>query len=212
MIKNCRKSGSFFERKNKKMNIILASKSPRRKEILENLNVDFKILTAETDENSDTTVPELLVKELALKKATAVKELLIKENEFTDDTVIIGADTVVCKDGQILGKPKDRQNAAEMLRLLSGDKHSVISGIAVIYGETYLSECETTSVYFDALTDKETDSYISSGECDDKAGAYGIQGFASKFINRIDGCYFNVVGLPVNLLYRMLKELKIDIL
>lgn len=193
------------------MNIILASKSPRRREILQNLDVEFTIVTAETDENSDTKNPEELVKELALKKACAVKDKLVFENKFTDDTVIIGSDTVVAKDGKILGKPKDRKNAKEMLCMLSGDSHKVISGVALIVGERKLTSCEITDVYFDKLTEDEIETYISTGECDDKAGAYGIQGKASRFIKKIDGCYFNVVGLPVNLLHNMAKEMKIDI-
>lgn len=193
------------------MNIILASKSPRRREILENLNVKFSIVTAETDENSNTLNPQELVKELALKKASAVMEKLIAENKFTDDTVIIGSDTVVSKDGKILGKPKDRENAKEMLNMLSGDSHKVISGIAIITSNRKLTAAETTDVYFDKMSEHEIKAYIDSGECDDKAGAYGIQGKASRFIKKIDGCYFNVVGLPVNLLHNMAKELNIDI-
>lgn len=193
------------------MNIILASKSPRRREILENLDVDFSIITAETDEISDTQNPEELVKELALKKASAVMEKLISENKFTADTVIIGSDTVVAKDGKILGKPKDRQNAKEMLCMLSGDCHKVISGIALIVGERKMTSCETTEVYFDKLTTEEIETYVSTGECDDKAGAYGIQGKASRFIKKIDGCYFNVVGLPVNLLHNMARKMEINI-
>lgn len=192
------------------MNIILASKSPRRREILNTLNVKFNIVTAETDENSDTQNPEELVKELALKKASAVMEKLIAENKFTDDTVIIGSDTVVSKDGKILGKPKDRENAKEMLNMLSGDSHKVISGIAIITSNRKLTAVETTDVYFDKMSEYEIKAYIDSGECDDKAGAYGIQGKASRFIKKIDGCYFNVVGLPVNLLHNMAKELNID--
>lgn len=193
------------------MNIILASKSPRRSEILKNLGVEFRVFTAETDESSKIESPELLVEELAKRKALAVKELLIKENKFGSDTVIIAADTVVAKDGNILGKPTDRIDAKSMLELLSGDGHSVTSGVAIISGEETLVNHETTLVYFDPLTNEEIEKYIATGECDDKAGGYGIQGYASKFINRIDGCYFNVVGLPVNLLYKMSKQLRINI-
>ncbi|MBE6732760.1 MAG: septum formation protein Maf [Ruminococcaceae bacterium] len=193
------------------MNIILASKSPRRSEILKNLGVEFTVFTAETDESSNINSPELLVEELSKRKALAVKDILIKENKFNGDTVIIAADTVVAKDGNILGKPTSRTDAKCMLKLLSGESHSVTSGVAVIKGEEILVNHETTLVYFDPLSDDEIENYIATGECDDKAGSYGIQGYASKFINRIDGCYFNVVGLPVNLLYKMLKKLSIDI-
>lgn len=189
------------------MKIILASKSPRRKEILTNLNIDFEIITADTDESSDIKKPEKLVKELALRKANAVKNLLIANGNFNDDTIIIGCDTIVALKNKILGKPKDRKDAAEMLAMLSGNKHRVISGLAVLKGEKSYISNETTRVYFDNLSEAEINDYISSGECDDKAGSYGIQGLASKFIKKIDGCYFNVVGLPVNLLYRILKNI-----
>lgn len=193
------------------MNVILASKSPRRREILENLGVKFTVVTADTDESSNIQNPEELVKELAYRKANAVKEKLISEDKFTSDTLIIGCDTVVAKDSLILGKPKNRNNAKEMLLTLSGDSHKVLSGLTLITEKRELSCCETTYVYFDKLTEDELESYIDSGECDDKAGAYGIQGLASRFIKRIDGCYFNVVGLPVNLLHRMSKEIGTDV-
>jgi len=193
------------------MKIILASKSPRRKEILENLNIDFEIITADTDETSDLSSPEKLVEELAFRKAEAVKKLLIKEDKFSKEYVIIGCDTVVCKDGNILGKPKNREESRQMLNLLSGDSHSVISGLAVISEDKTTVSHEVTKVYFDSLSTSEIEAYITTGECDDKAGAYGIQGLASKFIKGIDGCYFNVVGLPVNLLYGVLKDFNIQI-
>ena len=193
------------------MKIILASKSPRRKEILKNLNIDFKIITADTDEDSDIPSPEKLVEELAFRKAEAVKKLLIKEDKFSNECVIIGCDTVVCKDGKILGKPKSREESRQMLNLLSGDSHSVISGLAVISKNKTTVSHEVTKVYFDTLTNSEIEAYIATGECDDKAGAYGIQGLASKFIKGIEGCYFNVVGLPVNILYSILKDFSIQI-
>ncbi len=189
------------------MKIILASKSPRRKEILENLKIDFTVLSADADESTDIKEPEALVQELALRKADAVKELLIKSGRYSNDILIIGCDTVVFSEGEILGKPKDRKNAFRMLKGLSGKSHTVTSGLALIKGDKRLSDSETTKVFFDNMTDSEIEEYISTGECDDKAGGYGIQGLASKFIKGIEGCYFNVVGLPVNLLYRMLKKL-----
>lgn len=202
----------FIKKKGKQikvefMKIILASKSPRRKEILSNLNMDFEIITADTDESSDITQPEKLVEELAFRKAQAVKNLLIGQNELTYDCVIIGCDTVVSKDNKILGKPKDRVDAALMLRMLSDSEHKVVSGLAVLKGDKAIISHEVTKVYFDKLSEEEINDYVASGESDDKAGAYGIQGLASKFIKGINGCYFNVVGLPVNLLYSILKEL-----
>lgn len=192
------------------MKIILASKSPRRKEILKNLNLEFEIITADTDESSDITLPEKLVEELSFRKADAVRHLLISSGNFTDNSVIIGCDTVVAIDNKILGKPKNREDAALMLNMLSGNEHKVISGLTVLKGDKSYIAHEVTKVYFDELSQKEINDYISTGECDDKAGAYGIQGLASKFIKGINGCYFNVVGLPVNLLYRALKEFGIS--
>ena len=189
------------------MKLILASKSPRRREILSNLNIEFDIITADTNEDSDIKEPEKLVEELAFRKADAVRNMLYANGKLTDDCVIIGCDTVVSKDGAILGKPKDRKDAFLMLKTLSGNEHQVLSGVALLKGDKSVVSHEITKVYFDDLSEKEIEDYISSGECDDKAGAYGIQGLASKFVKRIDGCYFNVVGLPVNLLYRMLKEI-----
>ena len=189
------------------MKIILASKSPRRKEILNNLGIDFEIITADTDESSDIAIPERLVEELSYRKAKAVKDMLEGRNELDINSVIIGCDTVVVNDNEILGKPQNREDAKRMLRLLSGGEHRVVSGLTVLKGDKVLSSHEVTKVYFDELTDSEIESYVATGECDDKAGAYAIQGLASKFIKGINGCYFNVVGLPVNLLYRIFKEL-----
>ena len=188
------------------MKIILASKSPRRKEILENLKLDFEIITADTNEDSDIKDPQKLVEELAKRKAEAVKNLLIAENKYSLDDIIIGCDTVVANDNVILGKPKDRDDATSMLHSLSGKKHRVISGLAILKGEKSFISNEVTEVLFDNLSETEIENYVKTGECDDKAGAYAIQGLASKFIKGINGCYFNVVGLPVNLLYNALKE------
>ena len=196
--------------KGEPMKIILASKSPRRKEILSNLNIEFEIITADTDESSDIIFPEALVEELAFRKAFAVKELLSAQGDYGEDYVIIGCDTIVSKDNKILGKPENREDAISMLTMLSDSEHKVISGLAVLKGNEKTVSHELTKVYFDKLTADEIKSYTETGECDDKAGAYGIQGLASKFIKGIDGCYFNVVGLPVNLLYRIFKELEIQ--
>ena len=192
------------------MNIILASKSPRRREILSNLGLQFEIVTADTDESSDIINGAELAQELSARKAIAVKDVLESQGDYCDDTLIIGCDTVVCCDDNILGKPRDNADAKRMLNLLSGREHSVISGLTLLYNGQKLTSFEETKVFFDSLNEKEIEDYIASGEPRDKAGAYGIQGLASKFIGRIEGCYFNVVGLPVNLLYRMLKQIKND--
>ena len=152
----------------------------------------------------DLTDPEELTKELAKRKGQAVAELL--SDKLDGETVIISADTVVCCDGEILGKPRDRSDAERMIRMLSGKAHTVTSGVALIYnGKTY-SAAATTKVFFDELDENFINDYINSDEPYDKAGSYAIQGKAAPVISKIDGCYFNVVGLPVNCLCRLAKE------
>lgn len=186
------------------MRYILASASPRRKEILENLGLDFTVITSDADESSDLTDPEELTKELAKRKGQAVAELL--SDKLDGETVIISADTVVCCDGEILGKPRDRSDAERMIRMLSGKAHTVTSGVALIYNGKAYSCAATTRVFFDELDEDFINNYINSAEPYDKAGSYAIQGKAAPVISKIDGCYFNVVGLPVNCLCRLAKE------
>ena len=183
------------------MKIILASKSPRRQEILTDLGYDFKVITAETDESSDISEPSALVTELAKRKAYAVADLCCDNN-----SVIIACDTVVATENEILGKPKDEKDARRMLAKFSGNVHSVYSGLCLIKGDKVLTDYCKTDVYFDKLSKSDIDWYILQNEWSDKAGGYGIQGKASGVIRKIDGDYFNVVGLPVNTLYKMLKE------
>lgn len=195
------------------MRIILASKSPRRREILETLGVKFEIITRETDETCEETDPCRLVEELARRKGEEVLDSLDK----TDDFLIISADTVVaCDDPEypgkqiILGKPHNAENSKKMLRLLSGSCHRVVGGICVILCQngkiTREISHDVTEVWFDEISDADIDKYVSTGEPFDKAGAYAIQGTASVFIKGINGNYFNVVGLPVNKLYNLLKD------
>lgn len=187
------------------MKFILASKSPRRREILENLGLDFSIVTSEADESyTEGTAPSDVVMTLSARKAAAVKAHLEKEGEDLSDTVIIAADTVVSASGEILGKPKDKADSERMLRMLSGSEHSVLSGITVIYNGMSASAYEETFVRFSQMSEKEIKWYAESGEPDDKAGAYAIQGYASMWVEGIDGCYFNVVGLPTSCLYKLL--------
>ncbi len=189
------------------MNFILASKSPRRREILADLGIKFEIITADTDENCALTDPRAYVEELAMRKGRAVADIL-KDN----DTLIIASDTVVACGGEILGKPRDKSDAKRMLDMLSGSKHDVISGIALITREKAVVSSETTHVIFDILSDSDKEIYVNSDEPYDKAGAYAIQGLASMWIKGIEGDYFNVVGLPVKLLHDMLKnDFSIDI-
>ena len=190
------------------MKYILASKSPRRREILENLGIRFEIVTAETDESDSETNPCLLVERLAARKGEAVRQLLEAEGHPLDDeTVIISSDTVVSVDGKILGKPQNREDAYRMLKLLSGRAHQVVSGISLIGKNVCAATHEVTDVEFDALDEETLDRYLSTNEPYDKAGAYAIQGLASVWISGIRGCYFNVVGLPVHRLNTLHRRL-----
>lgn len=180
------------------MKLILASKSPRRREILENLGITFEVVTAETNEDSEERDPCRLVEQLSRRKGEAVQKLLRQEGRESADTVILSSDTVVCVDSEILGKPRDADDARRMLRLLSGRSHRVISGVCLIgRGQVAVSH-EVTEVCFDTLDEETINAYIQASAPYDKAGAYAIQGHAAAFIGGIKGCYFNVVGLPVH--------------
>ena len=176
--------------------LILASQSPRRSELLRNAGVDFEVQAVDVDESlrPDET-PHEYVRRLALDKAVAALKTA------PAGAVVLGADTTVLVDGQGLGKPVDKDDARRMLRLLSGRTHEVITGVCVarLDGETIVAqlESETTEVDFILMNDAEIEAYIATGEPMDKAGAYAIQGRASRWIPRVRGCYFNVVGLPV---------------
>ncbi len=181
--------------------IILASASARRKEILTHLGLNPEIAVSNADEELDpSTPPRLYTEELSLRKAKAVKP------SFSDSCLIIASDTVVCADGKILGKPTSNEDAFSMLSLLSGSTHSVISGIAVLYDGKVSVASEVTEVTFRAIPEREIYDYINTGEPFDKAGAYGIQDIASVFVEKINGDYFNVVGLPVFRLFELLKR------
>ena len=179
--------------------IILASKSPRRQELLKYITEDFKIKTADVDE----TLPDGVTPSEAVLYLSRIKAQPFAN---ADDTVI-GADTVVAIDGEILGKPKDREDAAEMLRKLSGREHSVFTGVCVIKGVEKQSFFVETKVKFFELGEDEISAYLDTGEPFDKAGAYGIQGYGSLLVEKIDGDYFNVVGLPVSKLNRILSKI-----
>ncbi len=187
------------------MHIILASKSPRRKEILETLGVSFTIVTADTDESSDQRDPALLVEQLAMQKAQDVQDMLDAQDKLQPDTLIIASDTVVALNGEILGKPKDREDARRMISGLQNTAHHVLSGIAFCYYDAQgkrksaFSHASTT-VHFGPMSEADIELYLDSGEPYDKAGAYAIQGLAGRWITGIEGDYFNVVGLPVNVM------------
>ena len=184
------------------MGIILASASPRRREILTMLGVkDMRIIPAVGDELVPENVPpEEIVRALALAKAREVAPLA------REDEAVIAADTIVYHKGRIFGKPHSRREAEDMLRELSGDTHSVFTGIAVIKNGRELCRAEETKVSFRPLSEDEISAYIDSGEPMDKAGAYGAQGLASIFVQGIEGDFFNVMGLPVCLLDSMLGQ------
>jgi septum formation protein len=187
--------------------IVLASASPRRKEILSALGVDFKVITADTDESSSETDPRALTEELATRKGKAVYELMLSSDpQEAKDAIIISADTVVFAGGRILGKPRDAEDALDMLRTISGDCHSVVSGIAVTVNGVTKSASDITRVRVDAVPENKLREYVDSGEPMDKAGAYAIQGHFSPWIGAIEGCYWNVVGLPVNRLNKLIFE------
>jgi len=184
------------------MKFILASGSPRRNEILKNLGLRFEVVLPDVDETSDERDPRHLTEELSYRKGVAVYGAL---GEPTD-TVIISSDTVVAIDGEILGKPCDIRDAERMLRMLSGRAHEVISGICLTYNGKSVTAHEVTEVVFDTMSDGDIATAVTLGEPLDKAGAYAVQGIASLFIKELRGDYFNVVGLPVNLLVKTLKS------
>ena len=193
------------------MKLILASQSPRRREILQNLGFSFRVITADTDESCAEKDPCRYVETLALRKGHAVLEKLKRENAIDGDTLILAADTVVAARGEILGKPHDRADADRMLRLLSGTTHQVISGLAILSPQKTAVASEVTGVRFAPLTESDIALYVASDEPYDKAGAYAVQGMASLWIEGLEGDYFNVVGLPVKRLHDMLyREFGID--
>lgn len=180
--------------------LILASQSPRRGELLKNAGIPFTVSPANVDETvNDRELPEDYVKRVAEQKALAISG--------SPDDIVLGADTVVVAGDQILGKPKDPADAVRMLGLLSGRKHEVLTGICLKGNGKLIADWAVTKVWFAQMSDMEIERYVASGEPMDKAGAYAIQGLGSKFIERIDGSYNNVVGLPVSLVYKYLKSL-----
>jgi septum formation protein len=179
--------------------IVLASRSPRRAEILRNAGIPFLIRTADIDESPlEAERPGPYVRRLAEAKARAV--------EVSPDEIVLGADTTVAAAGEMLGKPTDSADARRMLKLLSGRRHEVLTGVCLRRGDEVITDHATTAVWFTAISDAEIEEYATSGEPLDKAGAYAIQGLASRYIERIEGCYFNVVGLPVSMVWRHLKR------
>ena len=186
------------------MKFILASASERRRELLSRIITEFEVRISDFDEESVEISEDIekYVKTLAEGKARSVAL------NCSEDSIIIGADTIVVIDNKVLGKPKDKNDAFKMLKALSNNVHRVYSGVTVINNtkKVVKTECQYTEVYFSELSDEDIWKYIDTGECLDKAGAYGIQGFGVIFVEKIYGCYYNVVGLPLNLLNKMIKE------
>lgn len=213
--------------------VTLGSASPRRRELLKQIGIEFEVVVSDAEEYYKSTIPEDIVKELALMKAENVAgELRRKGNASIENDsvkhahgpagevhevqlcnrVILGADTIVVRDGEILGKPSDEEDAFSMLKSLQGRMHQVYTGLALLdfdeNGKRHMiGHAEETKVYVHEMSDEEIRSYIAAGESLDKAGAYGIQGRFAAFIDRIEGDYFNVMGLPVAYLYQQLKGL-----
>lgn len=188
------------------MRFILASSSPRRLELLQLVGIGPLVIVPQADETMKTGERPVDF----IRRVTIAKGESVKRDDFFDD-VVISADTLVlCRD-QVIGKPRDRREAVEILKLLSGTRHEVWTGLAIFYqGKTYY-ECAVSYVYFSAISDREIDFYLDNEAFMDKAGAYGIQGKASVFVQKIEGCYFNIMGFPLNLFYTMLKTIGLEL-
>ena len=195
------------------MKIILASASPRRRELLTQIGLEFEVRVSDVEEVVTATEASKVVEELSCQKAKAVMGELIRGRRMGE--LVIGADTVVAVDGKILGKPADKEDAVRMLKLLAGRTHEVYTGVTVMCFDLFAksgvpmqekSFHEKTNVTFYPMSDEEIAEYVATGDCMDKAGAYGIQGFCARYIKGIEGDYNNVVGLPVGRLYQEIKE------
>ena len=181
--------------------IILASQSPRRKELLAICGYAFDCIPSEVDESIDLNKPlEEEIMRLAYKKAKAI----FINNK---DALVIGSDTVVAINGKILGKPHNREEAKEMIELLSDNTHQVITGLCILSEEDCYKDYTVSNVTFSKLSEEEIDQYVNSGEGDDKAGAYGIQGIGAKFISGIEGDFYSIMGFPLNKVYTYLHKL-----
>ena len=181
--------------------VVLASSSPRRKEIFQMIGVPIVIFPADIEEEIFTDNPRILVQKHASDKAKSVCR------QLDSDCVIIGADTVVYHDKKILGKPSSTQEVYEMMKLLSNTSHYVYTGFSICYRHQISTAYEKTKVEFNQMSNQDIEEYLQTKEPFDKAGSYGIQGYGSQFIKKITGCYFNVMGFPVQHFYRKLKSI-----
>ncbi len=189
------------------MEIILASASPRRSDLMKQAGFDFRVSTCNTDESySDSLTPAEIVMELSLRKADAVFDKEMPEN----DAVVVAADTIVSLDNEILGKPKDRKDAVRMLTELSGRKHQVYTGVAMYYyvgGRVFIENfADCANVFFRELSQDLINEYVDSWEPMDKAGAYGIQGLGAVLVDKIEGDFYTIVGLPISKVYASIKN------
>ncbi len=182
--------------------LILASQSPRRSMILEKIGIQFEIIHSDYEEDmtKDMSVEDL-AKEMALGKAEDVAK------KCDDDCIVLGFDSFVELDGELLGKPKDLEHAKEMIKKMSGKTHKVVTGIALIDSGNKILETDITSVTFRDVSDAEVDDYLKKAEVLDKAGAYAIQEQAAFFVKKVDGCFYNILGLPIYKVYRLLKKI-----
>jgi septum formation protein len=204
------------------MKIILASASPRRNEMLRQLNIPYEKMVASTEEIGEEAIEIHTVEDIAMKnalaKAQGTADQLLETMVPDEDAIIIGADTIVTYDNGILGKPVDDDDARRMLEILSGKTHEVITGIALVKipagskSTRFIIGYDTTKVTFRKLSQVDIDNYVSTGEPTDKAGAYGIQGFGVFLVDRIEGDYPNVVGLPLIKLFYLMKQVGVDLL
>ena len=191
-----------------KKKIILASASQRRRELMAQAGYEFEVQVSHKEETYSSETPDEIVKELALLKARD-----IAEQNAVEDLVVIGADTVVAYQGAILGKPKSKEDAFAMIQSFQGDKHQVYTGVAILSydeegNETVVNHAVKTDVYVNSMTDEEIWKYIESDNVMDKAGSYGIQSGFAIHIEKIEGDYFNVVGLPISYIYNILKDIE----
>ena len=194
------------------MRLILASGSERRRQLMDMCGYDYEIIVSSADENIEQCEPRKYVETLALKKAGDVFERVKAENEAAgknEKTAVIGSDTVVVLDGKIIGKPKDKKDAARIISTISGRTHKVYTGLAVITDDNVQLDCSITGVKVKKMTDEEITKYVDTGESLDKAGAYGLQGPFGMFVESIEGNYFTIIGMPLPMLYAMLKNIGI---
>lgn len=191
------------------MKIILASASPRRRELLQQIGLPFEVCVTDAKEETFSSNPAEVVEQLSLRKAQAAASRRGAESAEGEPELIIGADTIVACDGRILGKPGDKEEAVCMLKMLQGRKHQVYTGVTLLFRgeeENKIVFHEASTVEFYPMTEREIREYVDTGEPMDKAGAYGIQGICARYIRGIEGDYNNIVGLPVGKLYQNLKN------